>query len=128
MKKAAAIWMDDAEYDIKSAEVMLKSGRYFYVVFMCHLAIEETLKAIWVASKKGLPPKAHRLTHLSEQLVNKKEIPDDMAALIKELDDKSLHVLYPEGRLAFAGKVNREYTETVFRDTVSTLEWLKSRF
>jgi HEPN domain-containing protein len=38
-------WIDSAEYDLETARHMLKTGRYLYVVFMCHLALEKTLKA-----------------------------------------------------------------------------------
>jgi predicted nucleotidyltransferase len=47
MKKTTANWFASADYDIQTAEAMLKSQRYLYVVFMCHLAIEKTLKALY---------------------------------------------------------------------------------
>jgi len=41
MKFATKNWIDTANYDLKTAEAMLKSRRYIYVVFMCHLAVEK---------------------------------------------------------------------------------------
>jgi HEPN domain-containing protein len=35
---------------------MLKSKRHLYVVFMCHLALEKTLKALWAEAKSDVPP------------------------------------------------------------------------
>jgi len=32
-------WKDAAIYDLETAEAMLDSGRYLYVVFMCQQAI-----------------------------------------------------------------------------------------
>ena len=29
-------WIDIADYDLKTAEAMLETGRYLYVGFMCH--------------------------------------------------------------------------------------------
>ncbi len=34
-----------SEYDVETARHMLATGRYLYVVFMCHLALEKMLKA-----------------------------------------------------------------------------------
>ena len=34
-------WEDIAEYDFETANAMLNSGRYLYVVFMCQQAIEK---------------------------------------------------------------------------------------
>ncbi|WP_445083716.1 hypothetical protein [Candidatus Brocadia sp. AMX2] len=30
--------MKQADYDIKTAEIMFDNNRYFYTVFMCHLS------------------------------------------------------------------------------------------
>ena len=61
MKKTTANWLASADYDIQTAEAMLKSQRYLYVVFMCHLAIEKTLKALYSEAKASHPPKTHDL-------------------------------------------------------------------
>ena len=34
-------WLKQSEYDMGIAKAMLKTGRYIYAVFMCHLAIEK---------------------------------------------------------------------------------------
>lgn len=41
-------WFEQAEYDIKSADVMFKGGRYIYSIFLCYLCIEKALKGIFV--------------------------------------------------------------------------------
>jgi len=43
-----AYWIDIANYDIDTAEAMYQTGRWLYVAFMCHQAIEKTLKPIGV--------------------------------------------------------------------------------
>ncbi|GAI74786.1 unnamed protein product, partial [marine sediment metagenome] len=39
-------FIKSAEYDLNTAKFMLKSRRYIYVIFMCHLSLEKMLKAI----------------------------------------------------------------------------------
>lgn len=53
MRKTTANWLASADYDLETADAMLKSRRYLYVVFMCHLALEKTLKALYTVSPKG---------------------------------------------------------------------------
>ena len=43
-EKIVENWYALAQYDVDSAEVMFKGGRYLYVAFMCQQAIEKTLK------------------------------------------------------------------------------------
>jgi HEPN domain-containing protein len=46
MAKNPAEWIKQADYDYDTAELMQQSGRNFYAVFMCHMAIEKGLKAL----------------------------------------------------------------------------------
>ena len=38
-------WSESSKYDFFTAEAMLKSKRYLYVGFFCHLSVEKILKA-----------------------------------------------------------------------------------
>jgi HEPN domain-containing protein len=55
MRPETEVWGEDAEYDLQSAKTMLDSGRYFFVVFMCHLTIEKLLKSV-IVERQGLEP------------------------------------------------------------------------
>lgn len=64
MRKETRNWLKMVEYDIATAKQMFKTGRYVYVIFMCHLAIEKTLKAVVCEATNKLPPKTHDLIYL----------------------------------------------------------------
>lgn len=68
MDKIVQNWVSSSNYDIQTAEAMCKTGRYIYVVFMCHLAMEKMLKAL-LAQKhpEDFPPKIHNLISLSKK-------------------------------------------------------------
>jgi HEPN domain-containing protein len=68
MKKATTNWLATADYDLVTADAMLKSHRYLYVVFMCHLAIEKTLKALYAEARSAHPPKTHDLLFLVREI------------------------------------------------------------
>lgn len=47
MTDTVKYWIELSDYDLVTADAMLESGRYLYVGFMCHQAIEEILKAYY---------------------------------------------------------------------------------
>ena len=57
-------WISQSEYDVGTAQAMLDSGRYIYAVFMCHLAVEKSLKAMVVKRTGDAPPRTHNLVNL----------------------------------------------------------------
>lgn len=63
----ANYWMGLARYDLRAAKAMLQSGHRLYVGFLCHLAIEKTLKGYWAQVKKSTPPFTHDLSLLAEK-------------------------------------------------------------
>lgn len=52
-------WLEVANEDFSLAEYIFKSGRWLYTAFMCHQAIEKTLKAYWVSKRDDEPPYTH---------------------------------------------------------------------
>lgn len=55
-------WTEIADYDLGTAETLYEGGRWLYVAFMCHQAIEKTLKAYWCSTQPNDPPFTHNLT------------------------------------------------------------------
>jgi len=51
MSKDHKEWILQTEYDMETADIMFNTGRYFYAVFMCHLAIEKALKGIFLLKR-----------------------------------------------------------------------------
>ena len=64
MRKDTANWIALANYDMETARHMLETGRYLYVVFLCHLALEKTLKAHVTEKTQTVPFKTHDLIYL----------------------------------------------------------------
>jgi len=70
MVKNPEEWLNQAIYDMDTAEYMFNGGRYIYAVFMCHLSIEKALKGLYQNRLNEIPPKTHNLVYL----INKTEI------------------------------------------------------
>jgi HEPN domain-containing protein len=61
-------WVNTAEEDWLSMEVLLKSKRYLHCLFWAHLVLEKLVKALWVKNhEENTPPKIHNLTLLLQQ-------------------------------------------------------------
>ena len=72
-------WLDLADYDIETANVMLDGRRYLYVGFMCQQVIEKSLKAAICSISDEFPPYTHNLLNLAEKAGLLEKFSDDHA-------------------------------------------------
>ena len=68
MNEKVKYWMELSDYDYDTAIVMLRSGRYLYVGFMCHQTIEKILKAYFNSINSEPAPYTHSLSYLSKKV------------------------------------------------------------
>ena len=61
--KTAGEWLKQADYDLETAKAMLDARKFIYAVFLCHLAVEKTLKAFWTIKYSQPPGKTHDLIY-----------------------------------------------------------------
>lgn len=99
MKKATLNWLQSSEYDLSTAATLLKNRRYIYVAFMCHLALEKTLKAVLSEMYKELPPYTHNLNRLIE-LANI-SLPEGHQVFVNKINLQSVPTRYPEDFKSF---------------------------
>jgi len=116
-------WMALADYDLETAKHMQESGRYLYVIFLCHLALEKMLKAHVTEIMQTIPIKTHDLIYL----VKKSGLTMVQAHLefIGKINTASIPTRYPEDlELAI-----RDYPEPVAEEylhqTEEIIQWLK---
>ena len=71
-------WLERVDYDLQTADAMLRTGRYIYAVFMCQQAVEKVMKAFINNTGSQVLP-IHNLRRLAEN-----------SGLISELDEEKL--------------------------------------
>lgn len=105
---------------------MFKAGRYLYVVFMCHLAIEKMLKAI-LAQKhpEDTPPKVHNLIHLAKKTAL--DLPDPLRDFFQRIDNVSVATRYPEDLRTLSKEFNQETAKRILNETKRPIKWLKQQ-
>lgn len=117
-------WLKQAAYDMKTAEAMFDSKRYIYAVFMCHLAIEKALKALFTLNLDEVPPKTHNLIYLVEKI--KLELPVELYDFIYTLNGLSVPTWYPDDLQKLLKDHNKQKTGKVLEQGKETLKWLKA--
>ena len=122
-----AYWLDIADYDIDTAEAMYTTERWLYVAFMCHQAIEKTVKAYWCATQPNDPPFTHNLTTLSEGTELDKEMSDDQLDIIATLMPMNIQARYPEYKDQLAKMLTKENCRNIIDETKKLQEWIKNK-
>jgi HEPN domain-containing protein len=59
LRPDTANWIAASLYDLETANHMLTTERYLYVIFMCHLALEKILKAHVSQVTQDFAPRTH---------------------------------------------------------------------
>lgn len=123
MRKDAANWIALAEYDVETARHMLATGRYLYVVFLCHLALEKMLKAHVAEVTQSVPIKTHDLIYLVKKCELK--MPEKYLDFIGKINTASIPTRYPDD----LQRALKEYPKSVAKDyliqTAELIQWLK---
>lgn len=126
MEKKVLEWLRQADYDMDTALFMFNGGRFFYVVFICHLSIEKGIKGLYQEKLKEIPPKVHNLVYLLNKIGIKP--PESIGRFIVRLNEASVITRYPED----LDKLQNEYTQVTTKDILEesrkVLKWIRSQF
>ncbi len=119
-------WLKQSNYDIDTADIMYTSGRYFYAVFMCHLAIEKALKGLYYKELNEVPPKTHNLLYLLTKVGKK---PDEgLEKFITKLNTASVATRYPDDLEKIQSAYTEKITKEMITKTKDVLKWVKTQF
>ncbi|TCL74129.1 HEPN domain-containing protein [Hydrogenispora ethanolica] len=123
-------WEDIAEYDLKTAEAMLDSGRYLYVVFMCQQAIEKITKGLFVLKSGEEPPRTHNILAIFEKIQFQ---PDQIMVKVEEYREFLEELLafyiserYPSYKEKITLSVNHQSAVAILSKAKEVFAWLKS--
>jgi HEPN domain-containing protein len=116
-------WINLSDYDLETARHMLTTGRFLYVVFMCHLTLEKMLKAHFTEATQSVPTKTHDLIYLVKK--SGLALPQAHLEFIGKINNASVPTRYPED----LQKMIAQYPDFIARDylekTEEVLQWLR---
>ncbi|MBI3603006.1 MAG: HEPN domain-containing protein [Nitrospirae bacterium] len=113
-----------ATYDLATAEAMLASGRYLYVLFCSQQAVEKLLKAIIVERSATFPPRTHDLVQLAQ--VATVALSEEQDLFLRKLTKYYIGTRYPEEISALAKDATRELVEQSLLRTKDVVKWLET--
>jgi HEPN domain-containing protein len=127
IERKVSYWIEMAEYDLETARVMLDGGRYLYVGFMCHQAIEKVLKGyIW--KKSGAEPAyTHSLARLLADAGLDNATSTELRDFVDILEPLKIETRYPTDREKLMRSMNRERSISILDQTKELYTWIKAK-
>ncbi|MDO8724146.1 MAG: HEPN domain-containing protein [Syntrophales bacterium] len=127
MDEKVRYWVDISEYDLATAEAMLKTERYLYVGFMRHQAIEKILKAHYQLMKEKMPPKTHNLFFLIEETGLMALCDDQQLQFLDILNPMNVEARYPEYKEGIAAFLTCDRALDILKATKELYQWIVKR-
>lgn len=118
-------WFDLADEDIIVAETNFTNKHYLWTLFICHLALEKSLKGLYVQFVVETPPKLHDLVKLAKSA--KLSFTDDDLRFLNEMNRFNIEARYPEYKNNLKEIATLEFTQKKFIKSKEILQWLKSQ-
>ena len=118
-------WFKQADYDMRTAEIMFENKRYIYAIFMCHLSIEKALKGLFQNRLKMVPPKVHNLIYFIEKI--QLQPPDNLYKCIFSLNRVSIPTRYPEDLQKLLKDYKKRNTAELIKGGRKVLKWLRTQ-
>ena len=123
MLKATANWLAQADYDIETAEQMLHAGRYIYVIFMSHMALEKALKALVTEETQKLPPRTHNLIDLAQRV--HVVLSQEQQDFLGKINNTSVVVRYPDDLSALVSQYPEAIAQDYLERTRELILWVR---
>jgi len=118
-------WINSAMHDFDTAQSLFTIEKYDWCLFIGHLVIEKTLKAHFVNDNDDIPPKTHDIVYLAKK--TKLNLQTEHIKLLDIVKDFNIEARYPDEKLNFYKKCNKDFTSKYFNEIKELFLWLKSQ-
>ena len=120
-------WINIAEYDLETAQVMLDGRRFLYVGFMCHQVVEKMLKAYFVFINNENPPYIHNLSLLAEKSGILEIMTEEQKDFMDLLEPLNIEARYPKDKMRLLRSLNSELCKDILQKTRDLCQWIKKQ-
>lgn len=122
IQKQIDYWINGAENDIITADLLIREKRNLHGLFFCHLVMEKAIKAHFVKKTEEVAPRSHNLVYLSENAGL--EFDDETQVFVGILMKYQLQGRYPDYSPVLP---DQKQVNGYFRKTKELLQWLKMK-
>ena len=104
-------WINSANNDYETIDVLFTGKKYTWSLFVGHLVIEKLLKALYAKLNKNAPhaPKSHDLSYLASRIPL--ELTDEQKILLNTITRFNLDGRYDDYKNNFYNLCTEEYTK-----------------
>ncbi len=120
-------WKDLSDYDLETAEAMLKSKRFLYVGFMCHQTIEKIFKAYYSRLTSDVAPFSHSLSYIARKGEFYENFSEDQQDFIDQLEPLNIEARYPSHKERLLKSLTYEKCKELIEKTQQLQQWIKSK-
>lgn len=120
-------WIDLSDYDLETADAMLKSKRYLYVGFMCHQTIEKAFKAYYAKLKPDATPYSHSLSYIAKQGNFYELFSEEEREFIDQIEPLNIEVRYPSHKERLLKSLTETKCLEIIQKTKELQKWIKEK-
>lgn len=117
-------WLQIAAEDLDLGEFLYNSSRWLYAAFMCHQAIEKTLKAYWTATRDDAPPYIHEHRRLAELCDLYQKMTEEQREFLRQLKPMNIEARYPDYKQNISASLNKERLNYILQQTKQLQQWI----
>jgi len=119
-------WLETAEYDLETANAMLNSSRWLYVVFMCQQALEKLAKGLYVLYIDDDVPRTHNIRFLIGKFENQlpEKVTDEYMDFFEDLTAFYISGRYTDYKQKLSHKLNEAEAKKYYKTTKEVFSWL----
>jgi len=127
MNEKTRYWVEISDYDLETAEAMLRSKRYLYVGFMCHQTIEKIFKANFSAIKSETAPYSHSLSYIAKQGGFYDSFTERQKDFIDQIEPLNIEARYPSHKERLLKSLTEEKCSEILQMTKELQQWIKEK-
>lgn len=119
-------WLDIAQYDLETADAMLSSGRWLYVVFMCQQAVEKLSKGLYTLYIDDNIPRTHNINKIIEHFEDKIStiVSVEKLDFFDTLSAYYLNNRYPDFMEKLSSQIKEPEATKILNETREVFKWL----
>ena len=120
-------WIDLSDYDLDTADAMFRTGRWLYVGYMCHQAIEKIFKAYWCSRKEEPAPYSHNLINVAQSCGLGQLLSDEHKAFVSQMMPLNIEARYPSYKQAIGESLSEAKCKEILNKTKEVQQWVKEK-
>jgi HEPN domain-containing protein len=105
----------------------MKGGYNLHAGYMCHQAVEKTIKGYFAKTKEDTPPFTHDLIGLAQKTFLFDSMTDEQKEFIRTLNPLNIEARYPEYKNKIAQTMTKETTQNILSKTKELIQWIKRK-